>query len=598
MATAEKSSAGNTFSMSRWAMVMPSVARRSPPMATPSANRTAATVVPCGTSGTAPAPAARSSSSSGAYARSASTNDGLNSFGPSNGFLTPASSRERPRPYSPPFWTYCFTNSSAFSSSTSSISSRRASSSSLSSSPFSVMSGDAWASSCSASCLPVARRFCSAPPPLSLAIVPPWTSVEAIVSSRTPYSQAAPAVCGRGGSALEVADQVLGGGAGVEDGCGVGGGAPGRLEHGDPLEGLAADVEDDRVPAGGGDLGGVAGQAPAAEVGPGVLGGLGHRPGDLLLGDQPLDPAGGGQPVVQALVDAHVVVLEVDQGQLGVLPLQAVAAGDLLHELVLGRPVDGPGRLQGVVLEQGQHGLPALQDLQLPVAGVAVLEVGLGRLQVVPLELAGGQAAAVLALHHRAQGRVLGDRPQGLDRVGQLPLVAGDDPVLDHVEDDGQRPGLEEGGHLVHVGVADDHVQAPVALGVGVGLVAGVDDGALEGRLQPDLDLEELAALGDLEGDRAVVVVADQAARAGEHLAADQERGQVADDPGERGRPVDQEVLVGAVGGALAVGVVLVDLDAAAAGGELGRPPGRLGQDPLPRLVVGDQGAWVEALGR
>src|SRR5215211_3994630 len=577
IATAEKSSAGNTFSMSRLAMVMPSVARRSPPMATPSANTTAATVVPCGTSGTVPAPCARVSSSSGAYARRASTNDGLNSFGPSNGLFTPAPRRKRSKPYSPPFWTYCFTNSSAFSSSTSSISSRRASSSSLSSSPFSWMSGDAWASSCSASCLPDARRFCSAPPPLSLAIVPPW---------------------GVAGSALEVADQVLGGGAGVEDGCGVGGGAPGGLEHGHPLEGLAADVEDDGVPAGGGDLGGVAGQAAAAEEGPGVGRGLGDGGGHLLLGDQPLDPAGGGQPVVEALVKLDVVVLDVDKGQLGVLPLQAVAVGDLLHELVLGRPVDRPGGLERVVLEQGQHGLPALEDLDLPVAGLAVLEVGLGRVQVVPLELAGGQTAAVLALDHGAQGRVLGDGPQGLDRVGQLPLVAGDGAVLDHVEDDGQGPGLEEDGHLVHVGVADDHVQAPVALGVGVGLVAGVDDRPLEGRLQADLDLEELAALGDLEGHRAVVVVADQAARAGEHLAADQERGQVADDPGERGRPVDQEVLVGAVGGALAVGVVLVDLDAAAAGGQLGRPAGRLGQDPLPRLVVGDQGARVQALGR
>jgi hypothetical protein len=65
MATAEKSSAGKTFSMSRWAMFIPSVARRSPPMATPPSNRTAATVVPCGTSGTVP-PAAFSSSSSGA----------------------------------------------------------------------------------------------------------------------------------------------------------------------------------------------------------------------------------------------------------------------------------------------------------------------------------------------------------------------------------------------------------------------------------------------------------------------------------------------------------------------------------------------------
>jgi hypothetical protein len=52
--------------MSRWAMFIPSVARRSPPMATPSANRSAATVVPCGTSGTVPPAAALTSSSSGA----------------------------------------------------------------------------------------------------------------------------------------------------------------------------------------------------------------------------------------------------------------------------------------------------------------------------------------------------------------------------------------------------------------------------------------------------------------------------------------------------------------------------------------------------
>src|SRR5215204_6515826 len=220
--------------MSRWAMFIPSVARRSPPMATPSANRSAATVVPCGTSGTVP-PAALTSSSSGAYARNASTNDGLNNFGPSNGLFTPVPYRKRTMLYSPPFWTYCFTNSSAFSSSTSSISSRRASSSSFSSSPFSVISGDAWASSCSASCLPVARRFCSAPPPLSLAIVPPWTGVEGDCFIPDTVSQDRTGELWTGDSALEVADEVLGGGTGVEDGCGVGGGAPGGLEHGDPL---------------------------------------------------------------------------------------------------------------------------------------------------------------------------------------------------------------------------------------------------------------------------------------------------------------------------------------------------------------------------
>jgi hypothetical protein len=39
-------------------------------------------------------------------------------------------------------------------------------------------------------------------------------------------------------------------------------------------------------------------------------------------------------------------------------------------------------------------------------------------------------------------------------------------------------PTLSKVG-LAHVRVADDDVQAPVLLGVGVGLVAGVDDGRL-----------------------------------------------------------------------------------------------------------------------
>ena len=58
------------------------------------------------------------------------------------------------------------------------------------------------------------------------------------------------------------------------------------------------------------------------------------------------------------------------------------------------------------------------------------------------------------------------------------------------------------------------------------------------------------------------------------------------DERRERDRPVDEVVLVGAVGVALAVGIVLVDDDLLAerqqAAGGLHRP----GQDPLPGLVV------------
>ena len=54
---------------------------------------------------------------------------------------------------------------------------------------------------------------------------------------------------------------------------------------------------------------------------------------------------------------------------------------------------------------------------------------------------------------------------------------------------------LQEGGHFAQVGVPHDDVQTPIALRIGVGLVAGVDDRALQGGLEADLLLEELGSL-------------------------------------------------------------------------------------------------------
>ena len=87
----------------------------------------------------------------------------------------------------------------------------------------------------------------------------------------------------------------LGGGvAAVEQVADVRLGAAQRLERGHALQRLAArDVEDDRVPGGGGDRVRVLLQAPTAEVGPGVLWRVGDRPRDVLLVEQALDPAGG-----------------------------------------------------------------------------------------------------------------------------------------------------------------------------------------------------------------------------------------------------------------------------------------------------------------
>src|SRR3954452_530708 len=70
--TSEYSSAAKTFSMSRWAMRLPAVARRSPAMTTPSSYEAATMVVPCGTERCS---ADRFGSRSGDAARTNSVNE-------------------------------------------------------------------------------------------------------------------------------------------------------------------------------------------------------------------------------------------------------------------------------------------------------------------------------------------------------------------------------------------------------------------------------------------------------------------------------------------------------------------------------------------
>ncbi len=177
----------------------------------------------------------------------------------------------------------------------------------------------------------------------------------------------------------------------------------------------------------------------------------------------------------------------------------------------------------------------------------------------------------------------MADRLQGLHRVldGQVHRQRAG---LDHRQHQGRRADLEVGGPLGQVRVTDDHVQPAVLVGVGVRLVPGVDDRALERGLQPHLDLEEVGPLGELEALGAPVGAQPDPAGAGEHLPGHEERDQPADDLDERGPTIHQVVLVRTVGLALAVGVVLVQLDRQRAR-HLGRPPGGLHHDPLAGLV-------------
>ena len=171
--------------------------------------------------------------------------------------------------------------------------------------------------------------------------------------------------------------------------------------------------------------------------------------------------------------------------------------------------------------------------------------------------------------------------------------------VLQHAQQDRRGPDLQERRVLAHVRVADDHVEAAVALGVGVGLVAGVDDRAAAGGGRRHALPDVLGPLGDAV-DRAPGRL-QHLAGAGVDLAADEERDQHLGVVGEVVAPAGEVVLVAAVAVAGRVGVVLEQVDDAADAllpqPLLGRRQ-QLLEDPLAGLVVHDEVVDRVALGR
>lgn len=147
---------------------------------------------------------------------------------------------------------------------------------------------------------------------------------------------------------------------------------------------------------------------------------------------------------------------------------------------------------------------------------------------------------------------------------------------------------------LEAVGVAGDDVQAPVSLGVGVGLVAGVDQRPAARGLIGDDVAQDVAALRQREPAAAPV------AGAANQQPGHQERHQpLAQQPGIEG-PADEVVLVAAPGVAERVDVVAHEPEGgvpAVGGLERPGPAGEVEQEGVPGALGGDEVAGAGALG-
>ena len=161
----------------------------------------------------------------------------------------------------------------------------------------------------------------------------------------------------------------------------------------------------------------------------------------------------------------------------------------------------GGRRWPTVALEVDEDALPFDKRLAACIVGAVYLDVLADPLQVVPLQVEGGDAFAVGEANGLTQGRIVADPPDGLYRVGEQHRVP-DGPGLDSGEHQRGDPQLQKRLNLAEVGVTDDHVESAVPRRIGMGLIPGVDDRALQRGFETDLFFEEVGTLGDLEVDR------------------------------------------------------------------------------------------------
>src|SRR3954447_15003799 len=319
---------------------------------------------------------------------------------------------------------------------------------------------------------------------------------------------------------------------------------------------------------------------------------------DPRLVGHPVDLAVALEQVVEPAPAADVVIGEVHLGDAGVRERKVALGAVALDEAELGGPVDlAVDEAEVLGVDRLEHPAPELEHLPVHRAEALPVDVLRGARVVLGLDLQRRHLPAVGEPDLAPSGHVVADLADGADRILQR-HVLDRDTGLDHPQHQVGHGDLEQRRRLVHVRVADDDVQPPVALGVGVRLVAGVDDRPRAGGGAGDALPDVLGALADAVDGPARRL--QYLAGADDDLPADQERDEDVGQAAELAVPPDTVVLVAAVAVAGGVGVVLEQVDVAGDplfGQALLGVDEQALEDPLPRLVVNDELGEVVALG-
>ena len=146
--------------------------------------------------------------------------------------------------------------------------------------------------------------------------------------------------------------------------------------------------------------------------------------------------------------------------------------------MVLRNPVTLPIQTERVPLDSGQAVLPHCQHLVLLSAGFPVLSEAQRPVEELLLDVQWTHLPSTGQTYRAATGQVIADLSNCPDGILQRHVPEDDVGFFQHPQDEPAGPDLKEGCVLTHIGIADDHVQSPEALGVGMGFVSGVDDRA------------------------------------------------------------------------------------------------------------------------
>ena len=171
------------------------------------------------------------------------------------------------------------------------------------------------------------------------------------------------------------------------------------------------------------------------------------------------------------------MILQVHQHDARVVPAAPFAIHILLHQLLFNDPIHLVAELHGILFQAIEHPGPPTHHICFHGILFGGPQIFHRPLKIDPLDLDRGHFTPVFQLDFFLECGVPRDLPDSLHRIVEFNPIDRK-AVLDHRQYERRGADLQVGGHFRHVRITHDDMQPPILFGVGMRLVAGVDNAA------------------------------------------------------------------------------------------------------------------------